>query len=108
MQAFGAHHHPSLSGSRGIPVPGPLENVGVIHGDAVQHLSVGENMVPCGFQTSNATASLIVHMRMTVEYFEKLVVLNLLQLVSRNRPAEIGMVDVRDTSCFTYGVDVAL
>ncbi len=65
-------------------------------------------MVPCGFHTSDAAAALIVHMRVAVEYFEKLVVLNLSQFLSRNRPAKVGMVDMRNSLHLPYGVDIAL
>jgi len=43
-----------------------------------------------------------------VKYFEELVVLNLSQFLSRNRPAKVGMVDVGDPLRHSYSVDVAL
>ena len=45
---------------------------------------------------------------MTVVDFEQLVVVDLLQLVRRHRPAVIRMIDVRHAASVADGVDVSL
>ena len=70
----------------------------VIHGDAVEHRAAREDGVPHLLEPGHAAASGVVDLRVAVVDLEQAVVAHLLQLLARDRPAEVGVVDVRDAA----------
>jgi hypothetical protein len=80
----------------------------VIHSDAVEEFAARQNGVPYIFEAGDSTAALVINLRVAVENFKELVVPHLLEFVCRNRPPEIGMIDVRYPSCVTDGIHIAL
>src|SRR5687767_2143421 len=75
---------------------------------SVDALPAREQLVPDLLHSRRATTAVVVDQRMTVVYLDQLVVPDPCQNVSRNCPAEVGMIDVRDSVDFAHRVDVPL
>src|SRR5262245_58430976 len=107
-QALGPDEHPSAARAGDIRVARLFEHVRVIVCDAVQQLSTRKQAIPDLFHARDAAASKVVDRMMTVVDLEQLRSLHLPQFVGADRPAKVGVVDVRNAVGVADGVDVAL
>ncbi len=107
-QIFGAHHHPAAAGVRAARRKFFLEVMRIIDGNAVNLLAIAQQMIPNLFHARPTAAAEIVHPGVAVVNFQKLVVVNLHEIVLRDGPFEIGMVDVRHTIGGTHRVHILL
>ncbi len=103
-----AHHDPSASGTGQRRIPRILEMVRIVDGDAVEQQAAREDRVPGRFSAADAAAPEIVDHRVAVVDLEQLVVADALQIVGRERPCEVGMIDVRHRVLRADRVDAAL
>src|SRR5204863_8337465 len=69
-----AYSNPTAPRSRDIRIAWRLEDVRVIHGNAVQKHAVRQNCVPGLFQAGHAASTSVVHLRVTVENLKEPVV----------------------------------
>src|SRR5688500_19566464 len=76
--------------------------------NAVQTDAARQQRVPHLFESWDGTAAKIVDHGMAVEDLEQFVVPDLAQLVGRDRPPEIRVVDVRNALRVPDRIDVAL
>src|SRR4029453_14001882 len=91
-----SHHHPTAPWAGDRRVPRILEHVSIVDGDSVHERAGREESVPDGLEAGDAAAAEIVDLRMTVEDLEQLVATDLPELLRRDGPPEVGMIDVRD------------
>ena len=104
----GLDHHPATPRIQAVGAEFALEVMGVIHRDTVNELAAAEDLVPHGLQPGRPTAPVVVDRRRAVVDLEELVVPNLAHLIGRQRPAEVGMVDVGHPAHPADGIHVAL
>jgi hypothetical protein len=80
----------------------------VVHRNPVEDFSGGEDSVPRGFEARDASAPQVVHLRVAVVDLEQRRVADLTQLLGRDGPPEIRMVDVRDTTLVPDRIHITL
>jgi hypothetical protein len=84
------------------------EVVCIVHRNPVDALPAGQQDVPDLLHTRVAAPALAVDRGMTVEDLEQPVPFHPGQLVRPERPAEIGVIDVRDSVNLSHGVHIGL
>ena len=85
-----------------------LEHVRVIVCQTVHQLAAREQPIPDLLHPGHAAAAQVVHEVVAVVDLEQLDALEAQEIVARNRPGEVGMVDVRHAVGRVNGVDVPL
>lgn len=80
----------------------------IVHGNAIEQHAAAEDRVPGGFETRSAATPVVVHHRVPAEDLEQLVVADLPDLVGRQGPAEVGVIDVRHSAFTSDRIDTLL
>ncbi len=79
--------------------------MGIVHGDSIHQATARQDAVPDLLETRNRTPAGVVHLGMPVEDLEEPRALQLPEVVSRNRPPEVGVVHVRNPVRSTDALD---
>src|SRR5687768_17718011 len=80
----------------------------VVHGNSEKQFAAGEKGVPDLFHRRLTATADVVDERVSVEDLEEAMPFDLLEIVDRDRPSVVRMIDVRDAFGGADRVDVAL
>ena len=82
--------------------------MGIIYCDSIDSLAVAEKNIPDLFQARATLSSFIVHGWVPIRDFQEAVPLYLGKFLGTKRPAEVWVIDVRNTLDLSNCVDISL